>query len=115
MMNVFEHRNRSIQVKFVKRGQTYIIKTSETKVCKLDLPAVVDKNVGALDITVQEVFAVAVAKTIEQLFHDGRIELLRKLNKTGVEQPHEVVVHKLEDQVKRALLLPETKTRQCDA
>ena len=51
-------------------GQTYIVKTSETKVSKLDLPAVVDQNVGALDITVQEVFAVAVAKTIEQLFHD---------------------------------------------
>ena len=68
---IFERRNRSTQVvKLVKWGQTYIVKTSETKVSKLDLPAVVDQNVGALDITVQEVFAVAVAKTIEQLFHD---------------------------------------------
>ena len=94
---LYEHRRMS---------RTYIVETRETKVRKLDLPAVVDQNVGALDITVQEVFLVAVAKTIEQLFHDRGVELLRELNKSGIEQSHEIVVHELENQVKRTLLFP---------
>ena len=55
---VYEHRRMS---------RTYIVETRETKVRKLDLPAVVDQNVGALDITVQEASRMHVLNTLNHL------------------------------------------------
>ena len=62
---------------------------------------VIEKNVGALDVSVKKVFLVTVVESIQQLLHERRDTIVVERHKTTLQQTHQVVVHVLEHQVKR--------------
>jgi hypothetical protein len=66
---------------------------------------VIHKNVTAFDISVQEVLSVTVGEAVEQLPHDGRVVRLREVHHLRFQQPHQIMVHVLEYQVERTLIL----------
>ncbi len=76
----------------------------QAKVGQLNLALVVHENVGALDVPVEEVVAVAVAETVEQLPHDVTDVRLAEVHQAAFQQAHQVVVHVLEDEVEGALV-----------
>ena len=53
----------------------------------------------------EEVLPVAVVEALQQLPHDAGVGGLVKLDHTRLQQTHQVVVHVLEHQVERALVL----------
>lgn len=55
----------------------------------------------------EEVLLVAVVQSVEQLPHDAGIVLLVKVHHAGLEQSHQIVIHVLEHQIERALVLAE--------
>ena len=63
---------------------------------------VVHEYVGTLDVSVEEVLLVTEVEAVEQLLHAGRNVVLVKVDEPRLEQTHQVVVHVLKHQVKRA-------------
>lgn len=63
---------------------------------------VVEQDVGALDVPVQEVLLVAVVQALQQLPHERADVVLVEVDQAGLQQAHQVVVHVLEDQVEGA-------------
>ena len=61
---------------------------------------VVQQNVGAFDVSVQEVVLVAVVQALHQLPHEAADVLVGELDQAWLQQAHQVVVHVLEHQVK---------------
>lgn len=54
---------------------------------------VIEQNIGALDVSVQEVLLVAVIKALQQLSHERLDVALVEMDQTRFEQTHQVVVH----------------------
>ena len=67
---------------------------------------VVEEDVAALDVPVEEVLAMAVVEPLQQLPHDAGVGGLVEFHHTGLQKAHQVVVHILEHQVERSLILP---------
>lgn len=63
---------------------------------------VVEQDVGALDVSVQEVLLVAVVQTLQQLPHERPDVVLVEVDQAGLQEPHQVVVHVLKHQVEGA-------------
>lgn len=61
---------------------------------------VVEQDVGAFDVSVQEVVLMAVVQTLHELAHEAADVLMGKLDQAGLQQSHQVVVHVLKHQVK---------------
>lgn len=53
----------------------------------------------------QEVLLVAVIQTVQQLSHDAGVVQFVKVHHSGLQQPHQIVIHVLEDQVEGSLVL----------
>lgn len=60
---------------------------------------VVEKNVGALDVSVQKVLLVAVVQALQQLPHERPDVVLVEVDQAGLQQAHQVVVHVFKHQV----------------
>lgn len=69
---------------------------------KLADSPVVEQDVGALDVSVQEVLLVAVVQTLQQLPHERPDVVLVEVDQAGLQEPHQVVVHVLKHQVEGA-------------
>lgn len=54
---------------------------------------VIEQNVGALNVSVQEVLFVAVIETFQQLSHERLDVALVEMYQARLEQTHQVVVH----------------------
>ena len=54
---------------------------------------IVEENVWTLDVSMEEVTLVTESKAIQQLFHERRYVTLPEWYKSGLQQPHQVVVH----------------------
>lgn len=67
--------------------------------CEGALP-VVEQDVGALDVPVQEVLLVAVVQALHELPHEAADVLLGEGHQARLQQPHQVMVHVLKYQVK---------------
>lgn len=72
---------------------------------------VVHENIGTLDVTMQEVLAVTVIQAVQQLLHNARIVHLVEIDHSRFQQAHQVVIHVFEHQIKRPLVLRNTKER----
>lgn len=62
---------------------------------------VIEQDVGALDIPVQEVLLVAVIQSFQQLPHERLDVALVEVHEARLQEAHQVVVHVLKHQVKR--------------
>ncbi len=82
-----------------------VVETSQTEVSQLYLSLIVDENVGALDVSMQKVFRVAIVEAVEELLHEAGNLLVVEIEQTRVEQTEQVVVHVLEYQVELATVL----------
>ena len=71
---------------------------------------VVEEDVGALDVSVQEVLLVAVVQPLQQLPHERLDVVLVEVDQAGLQQPHQVMVHVLKHQVERTCVLGEGQT-----
>lgn len=60
---------------------------------------VVEQDVGAFDVSVQEVVLMAVVQTLHQLPHEAADVLVGELDQARLQQAHQVVVHVLKHQV----------------
>mmetsp|Transcript_10411 Transcript_10411/g.22099 ORF Transcript_10411/g.22099 Transcript_10411/m.22099 type:complete len:417 (-) Transcript_10411:311-1561(-) len=76
----------------------------EAKVCKLELPLVVDQQVGALDVAVEHAVLVAVGHPLEQLLHVA-LDLRRCEALPCVGEARQVVLAKLHHHVDGAFTL----------
>ena len=56
---------------------SYIVETSQTEITQLDLALVVDEDVAALDVSVEEVPIVAVSQSLHYLSHYRAVQLLQ--------------------------------------
>lgn len=61
---------------------------------------IVQQNIGAFDVTVQEIVLVAKVQSQKKLPHERRNVLFAERHQTGLQQSHQVMVHVLEHQVK---------------
>jgi hypothetical protein len=66
---------------------------------------VVHQDVAALDVPVQEILLVTIIQPVQELFHDARVVHLVEIHHSGLQQSHQVVVHVLEHQIERSLVL----------
>ena len=66
---------------------------------QLVIVLVVEQDVGALDVAVEEVARVTEEQSFQQLLHERRNVALAQRHQTRLEQTHQVVVHVLKDQV----------------
>lgn len=89
--------SRKVQL-FLKRNQKCRHKR-EQYFTERFLP-VVEKYVGAFDVSVQEVFLVAVVQTFHQLPHEAADVIMGELDQAGLQKAHQVMVHVLKHQVK---------------
>ena len=60
---------------------------------------VVEQNIGALDVSVQEVLLVAVIETLQQLSHERLDVALVEMNQARLKQTHQVMVHVFENKI----------------
>jgi len=60
---------------------------------------IIEKNVGALYVSMKEVSFVTESKAIKQLFHERRYVTLSKWHKSRLEQSHQVMVHVFKYQI----------------
>ena len=72
----------------------------ETEVSELDLTLVVDENVAALDVPVEEVPVVTVGQPLHDLAHDGAVELSGEGHQAGVQESHKIMFHEVKDEIK---------------
>jgi len=63
---------------------------------------VIEQNIGALDVSVQEVLLVAVVEALQQLSHEGLDVALVEMDEAGLQQAHQVVVHVFEHKIESA-------------
>ncbi len=61
---------------------------------------VIEQNIGALDVSMQKVFLVAVIQALQQLSHERLDVALVEMNQARLEQTHQVVVHVFKYKIK---------------
>lgn len=76
----------------------------KTKICYLESPAVVDKQIGCLHVSVEDVVVVEVAQALEQLEHVALDLCFLELDFWVVEEAGQIVVHVRSDHVQYCAL-----------
>mmetsp|Transcript_9431 Transcript_9431/g.22236 ORF Transcript_9431/g.22236 Transcript_9431/m.22236 type:complete len:483 (+) Transcript_9431:329-1777(+) len=74
----------------------------QAEICQLQLPLVVDQEVGAFDVAMQHAVLVAICQPFKQLLH-VTLNLRRRESCARIGQPREIVVAELHDHVDRPL------------
>lgn len=62
---------------------------------------VIEQNIGAFDVSVQEILLVAVIKALQQLPHERLDVVLVEVDQARFEQSHQIVVHVFKNQIER--------------
>lgn len=62
---------------------------------------VIEQNIGAFDVSVQEILLVAVIKALQQLPHERLDVVLVEVDQARLEQSHQIVVHIFKNQIER--------------
>lgn len=91
-------RNHAIRIS----ATSFAVRTRQTKVGNLQIAVVVDEQVGALDVAVQNFVPVAVLQPTQKLCHVALNLRLRESDGRRVHETREIVVHVLEDHVDTA-------------
>lgn len=60
---------------------------------------VIEQNIGAFDVSVQEILLVAVIKALQQLPHERLDVVLVEVDQARLEQSHQIVVHVFKNQI----------------
>ena len=71
----------------------------------LQYSLVIHENVGAFDVAMKEVLAVTIGEAFEQLVHDAGDVFFGEIHHPRLQQPHQIVIHVFEDEIKRAAVL----------
>lgn len=60
---------------------------------------VIEQNIGAFDVSVQEILLVTVIKALQQLPHERLDVVLVEVDQARLEQSHQIVVHVFKNQI----------------
>ena len=66
---------------------------------------VIHEDIRAFDVSVEEVFTVAVGKALQELKHNASDVFLGEIHHSRLQQTHKIVIHVFKDEVKRAAVL----------
>ena len=61
---------------------------------------VVDENVAALNVAVEEVPVMTVGQPLHDLLHDGAVQLRGKCDQAGIQESHKIMFHEVKDEIK---------------
>jgi hypothetical protein len=77
----------------------FVVVSRETKVCNLESPTIVDKQVGRLHVSMQNVVVVEISQALEQLQHVAFDLRFQKLDVGVVEESRQIMIHVRRDHI----------------